>query len=1074
MVTILTDTEYSVFQQLKQKDGEAAEIYYGAIIALRADSNKTTIGDEIDIKPKQDRVANPERLPQAAHSIREVLNILLRRIDVPEQTEKQRERIKKFADPTARLPDSFYSPHYELFQLHNWFVNVSHHGHITNETEFDQKLDQYNSIILQILAPYFKAEKEIDQLLKIEQPASENLEEIMTKITNYQLYTYVFRSAQSQWLVLLSKKPYIFKNPPIPETTRQGTIYPTWPESQYLLKVSAEKPKEVFDIISKCDVPRDAKKQNHRVLEDFVRIGRKIPCGYSKRIAKRIATERWKAPYLSLLTDEISKLMKKILDECDDVALSSKLARLVLDVDLIETKTSGKTKFGKQVMPNNSHYYKQSLNETIPKIAQKDPVVATQILAEILHKSIHLDGKARDVDYSKNDHSHWWRPAIEEHPNNRSGFEIKSLLVSSLLDVLQVAAEKDIDQLKRSLGIIGKENYIIFKRLKLFIYKDHFSEFKSEIEKSIIEYFDNVKYRHEYYLLLQSVFPHLDSKIKSQLLELIDNGPDVERLQDILKTEGYRKRWRVDRLEPIIAYVPEKKREYDQLVKEIGTSELSSFPLVSSVSYQVREPTELTEQMTVDETMSYVNKYSVKDDRFSEDDGTVRKFGEMVSKDPKTYSTKSLELLPLRPIFYSELFYALTGAVREETQIDWNVALQLCKRVVDNVDDKFYDTARENVLLRMAELIEVGLSYSKSSIPFANRKQVWVVLETIVSKCQGDGRWVDDQPDGNIDADMISINSHTGQAMSALIQYSVWCYYGLKEDGIRAELVSEAKDLLELRLDPAIDGSISTHAVLGRHLHNLLALDRKWTHKNIPKIFAGGDNNLLGNAAWEVFVLQHPYQEVFIELKDEYEKRITTLQTRIRGDSNDATIKMAQHMGLYYLSGIQNSGYLFDLFLKHAPSNLIGKCIEHIGAILKLHKKEGTMPSVSLRELWNRPKIMERQEHGWLFVNSPLEKDWNIKQLSKCLDKTLGRIEPDWEIFQELSEYSKRFPLETMACVEKIVNTNIDRPEFQRTAEIRKIFKDIKSSHDNAAIDIMNRTLDTLGKAGFEDFREFA
>ena len=80
---------------------------------------------------------------------------------------------------------------------------------------------------------------------------------------------------------------------------------------------------------------------------------------------------------------------------------------------------------------------------------KKIPVVATQILAEILHKSIHLDGKARDVDYSKNDHSHWWRPAIEEHPNNRSGFEIKSLLVSSLLDVLQVAAEKDIDQLKK-------------------------------------------------------------------------------------------------------------------------------------------------------------------------------------------------------------------------------------------------------------------------------------------------------------------------------------------------------------------------------------------------------------------------------------------------------------------------------------------------------------------------------------------------------------------------------------------------------------------------------------------------
>ena len=1059
---------------MQKIDVEAAEIYLGAIMTLKTDSS-TTIKDEIEIRAKLASPRNPEKLPQAAHSIREALNKILREVDVPEKEERQRARIRKFADETTRLPESFYGVHDKLSELHNWFVAVSHHKLTFDEIEFNQKLDQFNTIILQILTPHYKAEDEIDQLLNIGQPTPEDLEKLLSKITNYPIYAYIFYNIESQWLKLLSKNENIFKNPPIVEITNDGAVFPTWPESKYLLKISPEKPSEVFDIISKCDVTNNGNNFNHRVLVDFIRIALTLPCEYSKRVGERIIHEKWRTLYPSSLGDEISKLIKKILDECNDVELSSRLTRFVLDVDLVGKKTPEKIS-QKWLESTMSYHYGQLLEETVPQIARKDPVATTQLLTEILRKSIYLYGKA-NYTYSNNDHSHFWYPAIDEHPNNRNVIEIRSSLLISLRNVLQMAAEKDINLLKRSLDILAEENYTIFKRLQLFMYKDHFSELKTEIEKSAIEYFDDVKFRHEYYLLLQSTFVRFTSTTKSQLLKLIDDGPNIDRLQiSEEEIEAFKKRWKVDRLEPIIEHIPEKKIEYDQLVEEVGMSQLSSIAVVSSVSYQVEEPTDLTEQMTTDEVIAYVNEYSLKDGNFPEDDAAVKQFGELVANNSKDYSTQSSKLLPLHSIFYSEFFHALARTVREGNQINWNEVLQLCEQILNIDETEFSGSTQETILGHMSELIAVGLLDRRNSLPFANRRQVWVVLETIVSKCHGDGNWAKNYPAGNIDARMIAINSHTGQAIRAILQYSVWCYHKLKIEGkVNTELDPEVQALLELRLDPAIDDSISTHAVFGSHFHNFLALDKAWTCKNISRIFPRGKNSTLGDAAWESFIFQQPYLDVFVELKAEYEYRIKALQRDTeKYGARDPGIKLAEQMGLYYISGIQNADFLFDLFLKYSSSRLIGVCIKHIGWIFKNQSREPAS-SAYLQKLWDKREIMKRPEHGWLFSFSSLDKERNIKQLLKCLDLTLGKVEPLWEIFNELPKYSKSYPLETISSVQKIVNSNVDSPDFMLyETDLENIFIDVRSSNDSLAIDIMNSTLDRLGKAGFDNFRKFA
>jgi len=335
--------EEKVFELLKIKDERIANIYYGAIAVLRTNSDKeTSVEEKKEAELRPTLTYNPERLFQAAHSIRETLNLLLRRIDIPEQVDKNKARIRKFADPMANLPDYLYASHDNLFRLHNWFVAVSHHEKDTDEEEFNEKLDMYNSIMLQILSPHFESEEKIDEILKIENPDLEDLKKLLESMTNTQLYNYVFLKANSQWLSLFQRGPF-FKEPPLPRRFDDAIQYPTWPESQYLSKIAQENPKEVFDIISKCHVPESKNDWNPRVFEDFVRVGIKMPCEFATKLAEKIVKERWEDPIqFSLLNDEISNLMEKISDECNDTELAAKLAELILDVDLVEVEVGEK------------------------------------------------------------------------------------------------------------------------------------------------------------------------------------------------------------------------------------------------------------------------------------------------------------------------------------------------------------------------------------------------------------------------------------------------------------------------------------------------------------------------------------------------------------------------------------------------------------------------------------------------------------------------------------------------------------------------------------------------------------
>ena len=730
----------------------------------------------------------------------------------------------------------------------------------------------------------------------------------------------------------------------------------------------------------------------------------------------------------------------------------------------------------------NNYFYEKILDEKIPKLSEKNPILVTELLAKKLQKAIFLDGKSKidgkskNKDYSEDDISYIWRPAIEEHPNNWETRSVKSALVRSLRNTLEVTGEKDISLLKKCLEVLKGHNYLIFRRLELHIYKFYPEEFKDEIEKIALEGLADSRFVYEYYSLLKKAFSNLQESTRKAIVGLIEQGPDPKKFNGTEEQfKVYKKRWTVYKLEPIIEYLPDKKDDYEALLKEVGHSKLADF-VTHSGFREIIPHTELTDQMKADEVLSFIKTYQIEDENIPEDDGTARKFREMVEQNPLEYSSKGTGLLSVHPIFTARFFWGLTEATKKKNKIDWDNTLSFAETAIGKLESEQNERISENIIEHLADLLETNLLHDDNSIPFSKRGQVWNILKKMVLVSDDDSSRVEGYPNENLDSYAISINSAIGRSMHAVMQYTVWNYHGLKKlDKTPDRLEDDVKIFLEQRLDPSIDKTISTHAVFGFHIHNLFALDKKWTTQNIQNIFKTGEFSILGDAAWESHLLQKVYSNVFHGLYSEYEKRAGLLKTEKPKDDKlrDPYKRFSQHIAVLYHQKIEGSDKIFELFLKNANDDLIGLCIETIGRALERHRKDGTLPERDLRKLWERKDIQKYPEIGWFFVNSPLERSYNIRIYLECLDSTKGKISPTYKIPEELARYAEEFPLLTILCVEKIIGAYQNNWEiYPMRDEIKKIVKTIKQSEDEEALEKSKKVINLLGQMGYEEFRE--
>lgn len=1066
----LTGLQKLVYDNLARKDPRLAKMYLGALKVLRGDDND-------------------DKIAQAAHSIREISNVLTRKVELgieekdPTSKEDHKKKIIKMQDPQGVLPSHLLGPYDEWARLHKWFTSVSHHedGMAPTEEEFRTKLEKFELIISYLLRPHFNVIGEIDQLLLKATIGEEELRELVILLArNSASYGYFFDKAGDNWLQPLIQNGF-FTRPPSTFKRDNLIFYPFWPESRYLARVADKRPKEVADVIIKCAGNMLNSDVNTRVLEDFMTAAVRMPLDESRKIADLAIRKRWRerniASILNSKTDELAVRFA----EWGEIATCLDLLKNLLDVTIDPANTQ--PSFHDVLGVIGDYEYEQILEKTVPKVFDRYPVEIIQFITSLLSKAILLSNKSRQAE-GDDDLSSAWRPAIEDSDQNWGFHDTKDLLLNTLRDLMEESGRRNPEALTKAVIMIRQEKYVVFKRLEIHAYRIFPDLFKDQIESVCIDRIGDYDVSHEYHMFIREQYPKLSPEAKEKIITIIDRGPDIEfyitRKTELdgeapsqEKIDKYVRIWKSSAIEPILAYLPDDwKKKNTDIVELAGRRGFEGYHVYHEIGTGESEKPDLSDDMQVEDVVRFAKSYIPEGFFGGRDDPNARKFHDLVTKKPLEYSKLAKELKDANPTMSYELISGLVNALRSQAEIEWDPVLDLCdyltdKTIVQNLVKDYEDLSKA-----IAEFHFEGFIRKRPRIPYQERKRVWRIIERLDSMNYDDSEWAKGYPESEKDAYSIAINATNGKIVHALIAYAIWCFENIIVQSGKGEFVGEARTRLESHVDLSKDSKVSTKATFGYFFPQLASLSKEWTAANVDNMFPAA-NSVLADAAWESYQYNNVWGHAFAMLFPEYRARINKAIQEDKGEKLSQHVQnLVDHIVISYIFDIPRGDDLFKEFKHKAPPLMLDQVVNYIWRIIgDVDKTKINMDKI--RAIWTDSKFQARPALTDLFLRSPFDRAYSISALLNNLKAAKEKVDHSHRVVEELVGYVKEFPSETLECVELIVAADSKTWEIHFMKDyIRTILADIRSTKNTELIERNNKLINYLGTLGYTEFRD--
>lgn len=988
--------------------------------------------------------------------------------------------------------------------------------------EFWESSQLLLQILLRALREKFLLWIEIlDQLLKKPRPAKEDLKRLSQEVPNNRVARQHFfdRLENPEWLEPLWKRGF-FKHPPQPERNEEeGTVrFPPWPEARYLARMAKCRPELVAQIIREMDST-----DNAAVISDLVDVLLAIPANISAGLVEK--AKQWaECPYL-LVPEKVGQFIAYLANG-GKAEEAMGIARILLEVfPYPEPELAEAERVLLPLEPRarfDIWIYEEILKKHYPELVKAAGLPALELLCDLLDKAIQLS-RRRDDDIGE-DLSFIWRPAIEDHPQNR-GHTIKDALVSAVRD----AAEQLVRSGKASIGgvvnVLEKRGWKLFQRMALHIirlFQDQSKELAAA-KLTVQTLFEDISILHEYTLLLQDRFSYLSPEDQAKVFKWVEAGPEVGQWKEWRERETgqqpseeevirYRELWQRDWLARIgLENLPREWRQrYHELVEKYGEPKHPEFVVYSEESVGVGPTSPKTAEelkaMSVSEIVEFLKTWKPTEKALfgPSPQGLGRELSSVVAEEPDRFAKDALMFQGLDPTYIRNLVFGFAEAVKRDKVFDWEPVLKLCKWVVSQsreitgrrVDPMQADPDWGWARKAIADLLSSGFEDRARGIPIRLRQEVWGVLKPLTEDS-------DPTPDheqrfggSNIDPVTLSINTTRGKAMHAVIRYALWVLRHLeKEPNGKDRLTKglsempEVREVLEAHLDLTKEPSLAIRAVYGQWFPWLVLLDPDWARNQAPRIFPQEpEKRVFLLAAWNAYIMFcRPYDNVLEILRPFYDMAADQISVS-HGEARrppDCDEKLAEHLMVFYWRGkLSFKDPLLVKFWEKAPDALRAHAIAFVGQALK--QTEGGVSAEildRLKRLWERrfrtakksqnSSDFERElsAFGWWFISGKFEAKWALDRLFACL-QIAHKAEPTHMVLEALAEKSKDLPLEALQCLRLIAEG--DKQGWELYASRDNIRRIIQLSLGNTkAKQEAERLIHYLGSRGFLDLRNF-
>ncbi len=929
------------------------------------------------------------------------------------------------------------------------------------------------------------------------------------------------RLQRDLWLDPLKKAGFFREPPALVRGSDGGTInFPLWPAAEYLARMARvhSAQQAVLEIALQI-----TDTDNVRVHETLTELALALPPELAVQMV--VKAKKWiDSPYQILLPDKLGALFAHLArggypDQALDLART--LLAVVADPRAADLPEEARLS-AEPVARFDVWRYEQILKKHLDEVVDAAGAKALSMLCDLLESAVTLS-RHEVVEGSAEDYSWVWRPAIEDHEQNRRE-TVRTLLVSAVRDASERIAARGPESVGELALQLEQRRWLIFRRTALHLLRRYPARVTGLVEERLTnrELFDDLGVRHEYVLLAAASFPIISDSAKQTLLDWITDGPDLEEFRRRYREEKgtdlsdddlrrYADMWRRDRLAPLKHVLPsEWARRYSDIVAAVGEPEHPEFAVYMGTGWvgpTSPQPAAELRTMSVAEIVSYLRTWVPPTDDWMTPsrEGLGRELTGIAQAEAARFATEAHLFVGLNATYVRAVIRGLSDAAKEGRPFDWLPVVRLCEWVVAQPtvtpssrirtdEDPGWGWSRKAI----GSLLCSGFAKGAGEIPFALRTRAWAVLRTLTDDPEPTPEYEAQYGGANMDPATLSINTVRGEAMHAVIQYALWTRRNIEQlpGGATAaasgfEAMPEVREVLESHLDLAHDPSLAIRAVYGQWFPWIVLLDRQWASAQLGHIFSSTrEESQWRDAAWDTYVVFcAPYDNVFEVLEEEYARAIGRISSVARsrpGHLADPDERLAEHLMLFYGRGKVSSDSqdrLIEQFFDKAPSRIRARAIEFIGRSLRDSK--GDIPRVVLDRfiaLWNRRLDHAREvgeasaeeiaRFGWWFISERFEDSWAVEQLEEVL-RVAKKAEPDLMIPERLAAIANRMPGAAVRCLVGLVEADREGwgilawEEHARTI-LRAAMTSSDSSVGETAVALIHR-LGARGRLGLRD-----
>ena len=898
--------------------------------------------------------------------------------------------------------------------------------------------------------PFFNLLDNIDSAILEGPLAYDRIRELLTDPVLHAYFYDNLHKGSPDWARELSNQG-AFHRAPAGQETDEGIAYPRWPELTYLDRLADSS----ADVAAEC----------LRVIQPFTN---PIALSQLLRAASKLETEATVRLHALLgaclrLTPgfgdgpALSGFVQR-LATANNHGHALQFVRLALRLEPDQALVANGD--DAYIMPRprstlTSWAYQTVLEENAALLATETPEPFLATLCDLLDEALAFSSRAPSVPDSA---SYIWRPdvATPAHP----GSSAKDSLVTAVVDASRTvveASEQGPNQLQRQLLTRFDP---LFHRIFLYTlsnYREIPVDFVLR-ESQIPSNYEDPNIRREFTALLRTHFHRLAPKAQESVLFTIEHGPSEERMRQIRDRSDdasagrYSKTWTRDwlsRLEDVLP--PAHRPKLASLVEELGAFDASMEPGAFRGGfvgpYSPFEEATLAE-MDAATLIDKLKSPPYKQEEFHEEspEGLARALRTAGRTAAPQWSEQAslFKDAQLEPTLVRGIIEGIEEGIKAGGALDWAGTLDFLEWVVKQQDVRVQQSACEAAwdnfeadpdfeLARraVASLLRTALSGRLSTVPTSEAPRIWEILQRLAA--DRNPTLMEEQAD-TLDAATRSINSVRGMALHAAVECGLWLHRS--NEIAQGQLPEDLARLLERGLEPGIDQTTTTRAVIGWTLPYLVAMAPTWVTDYEELLFP--DDQHLWRATWDTYVTMNaPYNNVFRALSRQYERAVRELPshepTSEGSVAERATTRLLEHLVFFQCRGVLEpdsapAETLFGEAFNHASMETRARTIETLGRLLHQQEASKVPPDFLERARtivdWRKQAGADSKElegFGWWLDNDLFDAEWRVSHAKQLLDAG-ARIQPEHLVasaIERLSRASPQLAVELLDAIER-------------------------------------------------------